>query len=89
MRACPFPVDMGCWALKSIPPRFSAFQRCVSCFPVSGSTLVLVDRGWSLLALVFFESLDSQAHVVGQVQIDFSSPAVFLMPFEAALNSVP
>jgi hypothetical protein len=53
------------------------------------AALVFVDPAWSLLALVFFESLGLQAHVVGQVQITLSSSVLFLMPFSAAFDSVP
>lgn len=81
MRAYQFSFDMGCRAPKSIPPRFSVFQRLVSCFPVLVAALLFVDPAWSLLALVFLESLGLQAHVVGQVQITLSSSVLFLIPF--------
>jgi hypothetical protein len=80
---------MGCGAVKSIPPGFSVFQRLVSCFPVLVAALVFVDLAWSLLALVFLESLGLQAHVVGQVHITLTSSVLFLMLFSAAFDSVP
>ena len=81
MRAYQFLFDMGYRAPKSIPPRFSVFQRLVSCFPVLVAALLFVDPAWSLLALVFLESLGLQVHVVVQVQIAWSSSPLSLLPF--------
>ena len=71
MRAYQFPFDMGCRAPKSIPPRFSVLV----------AALLFVDPAWSLLALVFLESLGLQAHVVVLVQMTWSCSPLSLLPF--------